>query len=729
MISQTYKIRGMDCAEEINALKGTVGKVPGVTSLAFNLIEGTMTVQSDAGPIDEQATRAAVRQAGLEAEAVDETSPSEGGVVEEGWWKERGRAILCWISGALVLMGFLAHALIHGTFLHALGGGADLAHHEFPLPVILFYAAAALTGGWFVLPKAWLSLRRWRADMNLLMTLAVIGAMVIGQWLEAGTVAFLFALSLLLESWSVSRARLAIRSLINLTPPTARTLCPPDGDLVERPVAEVPVGATVQVRPGERIPLDGIIIKGRTSVNQAPITGESIPVARGPGGEVFAGTINGDGAIEFKTTRQAADTTLARIIRMVEQARSRRAPIEQWVEKFARGYTPAMIAVAILVAIVPPLFGGLWGRWFYEALIILVIACPCALVISTPVSIVAALTAAARAGVLIKGGAFLEAAGRVNAFALDKTGTLTKGRPEVQEIVPLNGHTRAEILARAAALEMPSEHPLAAAVLRRARAENVTPLVAQDFRALRGRGAEAMIDGRPFWVGSHRLLHEKGVEESEIHAHAQRMEDAGHSLIIVGSDRHVCGLIGVADSVRPEALSLVRRLKAAGVRHIALLTGDNQGTADAVGRAVGVDEVRAELLPEDKMRAVEEIARRHGPVAMVGDGVNDAPALATATVGIAMGAAGTDAAIETADIALMLDDLDHLPWLVHHARRSLRIVRQNITFALGVKVAFMGLALAHMATLWMAIAADMGSSLIVIFNALRLLHTDAKKEP
>jgi Cd2+/Zn2+-exporting ATPase len=559
------------------------------------------------------------------------------------------------------------------------------------------------------------------------MTIAVVGAMAIGQWFEAGTVAFLFSLSLLLESWSVGRARRAIRSLVNLAPPTARFVCPHDGDIIEKAVAEVPLGATVLVQPGERIPLDGVVTKGRTAVNQAPITGESVPVSKAEGAEVFAGTINEDGSIEFTATKHAADTTLARIIRMVEQAQSRRAPVEQWVEKFARYYTPAMILVALLVAVVPPLLGGEWGRWFYQALVILVIACPCALVISTPVSIVAALTAASRAGVLIKGGSFLEAAGRVKAFALDKTGTLTKGQPEVQEVVPLNGHSQDELLARAAALEAHSEHPLAAAVLRKARFEKVEPLVAQDFHVLKGRGAEAVIGGRPFWVGSHRLLHEMGVEESEMHAVAQRMEGAGHSVIVVGSDRHVCGLISVADSVRPEALDLVSELKSAGVSHVVMLTGDNQGTADAVGRAVGMDEVRAELLPEDKMGAIEELTRRYTRVAMVGDGVNDAPALAAATIGIAMGAAGTDAAIETADIALMSDDLARLPWLVRHARRSLRIIQQNIIFALGVKGAFMALALLQVATLWMAIAADMGASLLVIFNGLRLLRSQENR--
>ncbi len=717
-----FRVRGLDCAEEVNALRDTVGKLRDVSALDFNLIDGTMTVQYDADLVGESVILDAVKRAGLQADPLDATCANGVCAVEEGWWLKRGRAFMCWSSGALVLTGLASHAMLHGGLLHALIGGEGMVNHVFPLPVRLLYGAAVVTGGWFVVPKAWLALRRLQADMNLLMTIAVFGAMAIGQWFEAGTVAFLFAFSLLLESWSVGRARRAIHALVNLTPPTARYRCPADGDIIEKLVADVPVGVTILVRPGERIPLDGIVTRGRTSVNQAPITGESMLVAKEEGNEVFAGTINEEGSIEFRATKPAADTTLARIVRMVEHAQSRRARVEQWVEKFARYYTPAMLAIAFMVAVVPPLLGGSWGRWFYEALVILVIACPCALVISTPVSIVAALTAAARAGVLIKGGAFLEAAGRVKVFALDKTGTLTKGLPEVQEILALNGHTRHELLARAAALEAHSEHPLAAAVLRKARVEHVTPLVAQEFRAIKGRGAEAMIEGRLFWVGSHRLLHEKGVEESEIHIHAQRMEDAGHSLIVVGSDRHVCGLISVADAIRPEALALVRQLKAAGVRHVAMLTGDNQGTADAVGRAVGVDEVRAELLPEDKMQAIQEIQQRHGLVAMVGDGVNDAPALATATLGISMGAAGTDAAIETADIALMSDNLDRLPWLVLHARRALRIIRQNIIFALGLKAVFMVLALLQVATLWMAIAADMGASLLVIFNALRLLR-------
>ena len=721
-MQKTFRVAGLDCQEEVNALRATVGKLPGVTILDFDLIQGTMTVRTESNSVDEQAVLTAVQQAGLELASVSDKHRTEASADEVGFWKRRGRGLMCWSSGALMAAGLMLHAFLHGSLLHALSGGDGTLNHEAPPVVILFYAAAVISGGWFVAPKAWLSLRRLQADMNLLMTVAVAGAMGIGQWLEAATVAFLFALSLLLESWSVARARRAILALVSLSPPTARYLCPHDGDIQEKPLSEVPPGVTLLVRPGERIPFDGVVTRGRTNVNQAPITGESIPVAKEAGSAVFAGTINEDGSFEFKATKSAGDSTLARIIQMVEQAQSRRAPVEQWVEQFARYYTPAMIGIAFLVAMVPPLLGGEWSRWFYEALVMLVIACPCALVISTPVSIVAALTAAARAGVLIKGGAYLEAVGRARVFALDKTGTLTIGIPEVQEVCPLGTHTPAELLARAAALEAHSEHPLAKAVLKRARMDQVPPLQAVDFRAIPGRGAEALIDDRPFWIGSQRLLLEKGLQDSEADRHARRMASAGHSVIVVGGGQHVCGLISVSDSLRPEAKALVKELKAAGVFRVVMLSGDNQGTAAAVGRAVEMDEVLAELLPEDKMRAIQDLSSRFGRTVMVGDGINDAPALAAASVGIAMGAVGSDAAIETADIALMSDDLARLPWLVRHARRSLRIIRQNIFFALGVKAGFMIMALLHVATLWMAIAADTGASLLVVFNALRLLR-------
>jgi Cd2+/Zn2+-exporting ATPase len=413
---------------------------------------------------------------------------------------------------------------------------------------------------------------------------------------------------------------------------------------------------------------------------------------------------------------------LARIIHMVEQAQARRAKSQQWVDKFAHYYTPLMIALAVAIAVLPPLlYDGQWLRWVYQSLVILVIACPCALVISTPVSIVSALTAAARNGVLIKGGVFLELAGGLKAIAMDKTGTLTQGRPEVQRIVPLNGHTDDELLRRAAALEAHSEHPIARAILRKAEAMGVTLPPIEGFRAFKGRGAEAQVEGRRFWIGSHRLMEEMGQETAAVHALAEEMEDAGNTVVAIGNDDHVCGLISVADGVRDNSADAVSSMKASGVRHVVMLTGDNEGTAKAIAQLAKVDEFKAELLPEDKVSAVESLVSQYGKVAMIGDGINDAPAMAAATLGIAMGAMGTDAAIETADIALMADDLTKVGWLIRHSRRALTIVKQNIVFALGLKAVFIGLALAGVATLWMAIAADMGASLLVIFNGLRLL--------
>jgi Cd2+/Zn2+-exporting ATPase len=723
MTSRRYRVSGMDCAEETGALRQTVGKLSGVTQLDFNLMNGTMEVVLSDESLTDADIIAAAKQAGLDAvpqgAASGAAEPLSGA---DGAWRRNGRALLCWASGIMILAGFAAHAVLHGDFFHALLGTGGEAH-RYPLPSILLYAVASVAGSWFIAPKAWAAARRVRPDMNLLMTVAVIGAMAVGEWLEAATVAFLFSLSLLLESWSVGRARRAIKSLLDVTPPTARYICPHDGDVMERPVGQIDVGVTVLVRPGERLPLDGVVTKGSTAVNQAPITGESVPVLKEPGDEVWAGTINETGVIEFRVTRAAEDTALSRIIRMVEEAQSRRAPSEQWVEKFARYYTPAMMLLAVLVALVPPLlFGGAWGAWFYEALVLLVIACPCALVISTPVSIVSALSAAAKAGVLVKGGAFLEAAATLKVIALDKTGTLTRGHPEIQAIVPLNGHTERELLERASALETHSDHPLALAILRYAAARQVSAPSVEGFRIFKGKGAEGLIKGRLFWLGSHRLLHEKGFETPDVHARIEAMEDLGHSVVVIGNETHVCGLISIADTIRGEAAQALLRIKEAGVSPIVMLTGDNAGTAQAVARVVGIADVRAELLPEDKLTAVEGFVRDVGSTAMIGDGINDAPALAAATLGIAMGAAGSDAAIETADIALMSDDLSKIPWLICHAQRTLRVIRQNIFVALAVKFLFMVLVLMNMGTLWMAIVADTGVSIMVILNALRLLR-------
>ncbi len=674
--------------EEVAVLKREVGGRPGVLNLDFDVVGGRMSAEYDPETIDADAIVSAVAATGMRASPWSEVGETEA----LSFWEVHGRFVMACASAVLLAAGLVVHAVAHGGFVHALVGGGD--GHVFPVASIALYVAAIVTGAWFVAPKALLSARRLRPDMNLLMTVAIIGAAFIGEWFEAATVAFLFAVALLLEHWSVGRARRAISALMELSPTTARYVCPHDGDIEEKDVADVPEGVTVLVRPGERIPLDGVVTKGESSVNQAPITGESIPVAKAPGDDVFAGTINEDGALEFTSTKAANDTTLARIIHMVQDAQSRRAVAEQWVDRFARYYTPIMMALAAGVAVVPPLVtAGSWTEWLYKGLV-----------------------------VLVKGGICLEEAGRLKAFAIDKTGTLTLGQPEVQEIVPLSGHDVRELLERAAALEASSEHPIARAILRRAEAEGVDVRPVDSFRAIAGKGAEATIDGRMFWIGSHRLMLHERQETEEVTRRALELEDAGHSVVAIGNDDHVCGLISVADGVREEARAAVRALGKLGVGGIVMLTGDNEGTAAAVAAATGVDEFRAELLPEDKVEIVESLVREHGHVAMVGDGVNDAPAMAASTLGIAMGAIGTDAAIETADVALMSDDLSKLAMLVRHSRRTLRVIKQNIGFALGLKLVFIVLALFGVATLWMAIAADMGASLLVIANGLRLLR-------
>lgn len=716
-----FKIRGMDCAEEVAILKRELGPSFGEENLRFDVMNGKLIVASEDGGATQDKVLDLVRKTGMEA------IPWDKHVVQakngDSFWARRGRTILTVLSGVCISLGFAWHSTQHGI-VDALAG-AEAERHQFPLSVIILYVAGIVSGGWLIFPKAWYAARRLRPDMNLLMTVAVVGAALISEWFEAATVTFLFSVALLLESWSVGRARRAISGLLDLSPDTARYYDPQSGEVVEAPIADVSLGATVLVRPGERIPLDGTVTKGRTKINQAPITGESKPVTKEPGDPVYAGTINDEGAFEFEATKEASDTTLARIIRMVEDAQSRRAESEQWVEKFARYYTPGMMLLAAGIAVLPPLLlGGSWYTWFYEALVILVIACPCALVISTPVSIVAGLSAAARAGVLVKGGVYLEMPARVRAIALDKTGTLTLGHPEVQRVEGLDGTSEEELLRLAAALESSSEHPLARAILRRAEQDGLTVQPAQDFQAITGKGATATIDGSQYWIGSHRLVHEMEAEGPGMHERAEELEDAGHTVVALGKGNTLMGLISIGDGVRPEAKDSVEKLRDEGIENIVMLTGDNEGTAKAVSEATGVTEYRAELLPEDKVKTIQELVRKWEWVAMVGDGVNDAPAMAEASFGIAMGAMGTDVAIETADIALMTDDLRRLPWLIRHSKRTLRVIRQNVFFALGVKVVFIVLAFAGLATLWMAIAADTGASLLVIFNGLRLLKSD-----
>lgn len=708
------KIYGMDCAEEVSVLKKEFSSVAGIQSLDFDVLNGKMTVSFDEGQTNSGELIKAVGRTGMRAEfygnkkSAEETLP---------FWQSWGKTILTSLSGVCLGSGFVIIVILNG-FLSA------ISEDKAGIPPIAkaFFLLSTLLGTWFVLPKAWLSLKRFRPDMNLLMTIAVLGAIVIGELFEAATVSFLFALSLALESWSVSRARNAIAALMELTPLTARVI-DSQGLETEIDASEVQIGTKILVRPGEKIPLDGKIVAGTTSVNQAPITGESLPVNKNIGDEVFAGSINEEGAIDIETTKISSESTLSKIIKLVEDAQSKRSASEQWVEKFARYYTPLIMILALIVAVIPPLvFGASWGKWFYEALVLLVIACPCALVISTPVSIVSALVAAAKNGVLVKGGSFLEIAAHLRVIAMDKTGTLTQGKPEVDVLVPLSGHTEVELLTIAAAIEKRSEHPLAQAIVKYANARNINPSAVENYSAVKGKGATALLNGQPVWVGSHRYLEEMGKETPEMHSKLEELSSGGRSVVVIGEKDHVCGFITLSDKVRVDALATIQQLHDIGIEKIIMLTGDNKPTAEAIAKLTGVDELRAELLPEDKVSVIEELVSKYQNVAMVGDGVNDAPALARSNLGIAMGAGGTDAALETADVALMRDELSRLPWLISHAKRTLVIIRFNIFLSLGVKALFMLLTFLGHASLWMAIAADMGVSLIVVANALRLIR-------
>jgi Cd2+/Zn2+-exporting ATPase len=723
-----YRVKGMDCAEEVLALRRALEPLPGVDELGFDIVRQRLSIRFTPGRVDEPRLRAAVARTGMRAEPWSELEPRAAG-------GERWRGVLAGAAALVVGLGW--HAASSAGLLDALTGQAP------PLATRALYLVAVVSGLAPLLPKAAMALRGLRPDMNLLMTVAIFGALALDDWFEAGTVAVLFALSLQLESWSVGRARQAVTALMDLSPREAELLQPPrpgtalaptgqDAEvspvLTGRrvPADEIEPGSLVLVRPGERVPLDGRVVAGHAELDESPITGESRAVPKQPGDEVFAGSINGLGALEIVTLCSARDTTLARIIRLVGEAQGRRSPSERFVERFARVYTPAVMLLALAVGLLqPPLTGLAWQAAFYDALVLLVIACPCALVISTPVSVVCSLASAARQGVLIKGGRLVEEPARMRCLAFDKTGTLTTGRPAVREVVPFADHDEHDLLCIAAAIESRSEHPVAAAIFERARELGCPHRSAEGVRAVPGRGAEASLDGRAFWIGSHRLLEERGQETPEVHETLERLEAEGSTVVILGNDEHVCGFIVLADEPRPEAAQAIGRLHELGIGPTVMLTGDNQGTADAIAARLGIDDVRAELMPEQKLSAVENLVEQHGHVAMVGDGVNDAPAMARSDLGIALGAAGTDAAIETADVVVMGDDLSRLPWLVQHSRRTVATIRQNIVAALGIKAVFIVLAFLGLASLWAAIAADMGVSLLVVANAMRLLRAHA----
>ncbi|MFZ2281077.1 MAG: heavy metal translocating P-type ATPase [Prosthecobacter sp.] len=698
----TLRITGMDCADEVAALEQVLRPLKGVREVRVNLMGGKVTLAHDKSVTAAQLI-SAIATTGMKA-------TPDGGNPEDLESAKRMRQIAVSLSGLSLGLGMLSEWLNFGPVWIA-----DVA-----------YGIAIIAGGWLTAPKAWRALQRRSLDMNVLMTVAVSGALVIQQWSEGAAVTFLFALSELLEAFTLARARKAVQALMQLTPETALLK---DGETFrEVPVAEVAVGATIAVKSGARIPLDGEVLKGNSAVNQAPITGESMPVEKKPGDGVFAGTINGSGSLEVRTTKASTDSTIAKIIHLVEEAQSQKAPSQRFVDVFARYYTPAVMVAAVLVMLLPPLlFGGAWFTWFYRGLVLLVIACPCALVISTPVSVVSGLTAMARRGVLIKGGAVLEAVGKLKALCMDKTGTLTEGKPRVTKVITVNSKDESMVIRIAAAIDTHSEHPLAQAIVAYANDKKVEFPRSENYQALDGRGAEADLYGHRYFVGNHRLAHELGVCSSEIEEQLAAIEADALSVVVVGHRPHgdckgeVLGILAVGDAMRANAPAAIAALHRAGLTKIVMLSGDNQRTASAIAKQCGIDEAHGDLLPDQKIERVKALLAELKYVGMIGDGVNDAPAMAAASVGIAMGGAGTDTAIETADMALMQDDLSMVVEAIVLGRRTVGIIQFNIAFALALKAIFLVLALLGHASLWLAILADTGATLLVILNALRLL--------
>lgn len=702
---KVFRISGMDCADCAQKLEKRVNAIPGTKDVRVNYGAAKMTLEYDG---DSANILRVVKQAGYSAMEHKEGAFYHS--AEKSFWRGNVKALTTLVSAVVFLIAF---SLSFSGLLS-----------EFILNVI--YAVVIIIGGQRIAKSGFSGLKSRTIGIDFLMTIAVLGAAAIGQWEEGGAVVVLFSLGETLEAYAMERTRRSIRSLMDLTPQEASVRR--DGAEMRLAVEDIRLSDILIVKPGEKLAMDGIVWKGHSAVNQAPITGESVPVEKSPGDEVFAGTINQQGMMEIKVTKLAKDNTISRIIEMVEEAQAQKAPSQKYVDVFARYYTPAVIAIAVGLAVFPPLFFAQpFDSWLYRALTMLVVSCPCALVISTPVSIVSAIGNAARHGVLIKGGAYLELLGSLSAIAIDKTGTLTKGVPEVTDVIPLAELSQEEMMSVAAAIENRSEHPLAQAIVRYARKQGIVWPECDEFRTHIGQGASATVRGERFYIGSPKFfLALPQVDLSYWRERIASMQHEGKTVMLLGTDQKMVGLIGVADQVREFARETVEELKNIGIKAVYMLTGDNQGSASAIARQAGNIAFKADLLPEDKVQAVRELIRQHGEVAMVGDGINDAPSLATAAVGIAMGAAGSDTALETADIALMTDDLTKIPYAIRLSRRALTVIKQNIAFSLLVKAVFLALVLPGWTTLWMAVLADTGASLLVILNGMRLLRDEQK---
>jgi len=698
----TFRIGGLDCADCAAKLEKRISKVPGV-GLAQVKFGTSKMIVTHQGTIAEILST--IEKMGYTGQ-VDEGIRTRTEAVS--YWKSNQYVIPTAISCVMLLLGFIAERMAVPT-----------------LVPIAFFVTGIIFGG-FLQAKNGISvlINARELDINILMTIAIIGAAAIGEFEEAAAVVFLFSLGNALQGYTLDKTRNSIRALMDLTPGEA--LVSRNGIEMTLSVQGIQIDDIVIVRPGERIPMDGKVVEGFSSVNQAPITGESLPVEKMIGDEVYAGTINEQGSLHIKVARLAQDNTISRIINMVEEAQGQRAPSQQFIDKFAKYYTPIVLVVAILVASIPTLFfGQSFHKWFYEAMAMLLVACPCALVISTPVSIVSAIGSAAKSGVLIKGGAYLEEVGALSVIAFDKTGTLTLGKPRVTDIIPVNGYSEQDIVGIAAAIESRSEHPLGEAILNYAREKDMSIPVISNFKAVPGQGAWGEVNSKPYQIGNTRFFTDNKINLdylNKIEDTITALQNEGKTVMILGDENKILGLLAVADVIRENSRSAIESLIQAGIMKVVMLTGDNQRTAQAIADQLGIEDFRADLLPEDKVKAMKNLLDQHQKVAMVGDGVNDAPAMAIATVGIAMGVVGTDAALETADIALMADDLTKLSYAIKLSRKTLRIIKQNITLALVIKGLILLLVIPGWLTLWLAVVGDMGSSLLVTLNGMRLLR-------
>ncbi|MGD8189560.1 heavy metal translocating P-type ATPase [Brevibacillus ginsengisoli] len=688
-----FAIEGMDCGSCAASLQKHVAHSLGTNDVRVNFSTAKMKL-----PFTTEPGRViqAIEEAGYKGQLIEQHRPLAESPLE--WWQDKG-VLSTGLSGILIAFGWIA------------------SHWQMQSVSVILYAFAMISAGWKPAKSAWYSLKSYSMDMNVLMTIAAIGAAFIGEWLEGASVVFLFGVGNVLQSMSIAKTRQSIRSLMNLTPPEVTVQ--KNGQWVVAAVEELQVGEVFLVRPGERIPLDGVILSGASGVNQAPITGESLPVEKQAGDSVFAGSINENGALEIRATKRLGDSTIARIIHLVEEAQEKKAPTEQYLDKFARIYTPIVIGIAFLIMVVPPFFTGDWASWFYRGLELLVIACPCALVISTPVAVVSAIGSAAKSGVLIKGGAALEAASRFTHIVFDKTGTLTEGRPQVVDVVVHDQKEVEHLLQIAACVEQNSTHPIAQAIVTYAQDQGISFEPSPQHQAIPGKGVQSEVHGRTYLVGSIALFEEQGLQVNEKFPELSSWQNAGKTIVVVGEPNRVIGVLSVADRLRSSSQATIKQLKESGITPV-MLTGDNEGTAEHIASQVGIEQYRAELLPEQKLQVIQQL-RKNGQVAMIGDGINDAPALAAADLGIAMGAVGTDTAMEAADIVLMGDDLEKLPLIQQLSRQARVIIQQNIWFSLLIKSIALLLIIPNWLTLWMAVLSDTGAAMLVILNSLRLL--------